>query len=165
MILSTERMTLSQLGPGDAPFILELLMSPAFIDNIGDRGVRDLDGAREYIARQREGYAEHGYGLWRADLRATGETAGICGLVKRDGLDHPDVGYAFLQRFWGQGLASESAAATLAHAREQLGLSTVVAITKPENKGSRAVLERIGMRFIGLIDLPGHDEASTFYTT
>jgi RimJ/RimL family protein N-acetyltransferase len=165
VILSTERMTLSQLGPGDAPFILELLMSPAFIDNIGDRGVRDLDGAQEYIARQREGYAEHGYGLWRADLTATGETAGICGLVKRDGLEHPDVGYAFLERFWGRGLASEGAAATLTYARERLGLPTVVAITKPENKGSRAVLERIGMKFIGLIDLPGHDEASTYYTT
>jgi ribosomal-protein-alanine N-acetyltransferase len=96
---------------------------------------------------------------------ATGETAGICGLVKRDGLDHPDVGYAFLERFWGRGLASEGAAATLAHARERLGLSTVVAITKPENKGSRAVLERIGMKFVGLVDLPGHDEASSYYTT
>jgi ribosomal-protein-alanine N-acetyltransferase len=165
VIVSTERLTLSQLEDADAPFILELLMSPGFIDYIGDRGVRDQDGARQYIARQREGYAENGYGLWRADLTATGESAGICGLVLREGLEHPDVGYAFLERFWGRGLASEGAAATLDYARDVLKLPTVVAITKPENEGSIAVLKRIGMRYVGLIDLPGHDGASTYFTT
>ena len=165
MILSTERLTLSQLEADDAPFVLELLTSRGFKENIGDRGVRDLDGARGYIERQRESYAEHGYGLWRADLAGAGESAGICGLVQREGLEHPDVGYAFLERFWGRGLASEGAAATLAYARERLGLSTVVAITKPENAGSIAVLERIGMKFVGLIQLPGHEDQSTYFTT
>jgi RimJ/RimL family protein N-acetyltransferase len=165
VILSTERLTLSQLEPDDAPFVLELLTSRGFKENIGDRGVRDLDGARGYIERQRESYAEHGYGLWRADITGAGESAGICGLVQREGLEHPDVGYAFLERFWGRGLASEGAAATLAYARERLGLSTVVAITKPENTGSIAVLERIGMKFVGLIQLPGHEDQSTYFTT
>jgi len=165
MILETERLSLHELTAEDAPFILELLTSRGFTENIGDRGIHDLDAARGYIARQRESYAAAGYGLWRADVKATGETAGICGLVKRDGLDDPDVGYAFLEPFWGRGYASEVAAATLIHGRDVLGLPTIVAITKPENLGSIAVLRRIGMKYLGLIQLPGHDEESTYFTT
>jgi ribosomal-protein-alanine N-acetyltransferase len=164
-ILETERLVLNELTEGDAPFILELLTSRGFKENIGDRGVRDLEGAGGYIERARAGYAANGFGLWRADLKATGETAGICGLVKRDGLDHPDIGYAFLEGFWGSGLASEAAAATLAHARETLGLQTVVAIVQPTNSGSIAVLQKIGMKSAGLIELPGHDEQSAYFTT
>jgi RimJ/RimL family protein N-acetyltransferase len=164
-ILETERLALHELTADDAPFILELLMSRGFQENIGDRGVRDLEGARGYIERTRAAYAANGFGLWRCDVRATGEAVGICGLVKRDGLDHPDVGYAFLESFWGSGLASEAAAATLAYARETLGLPTVVAIVQPTNGGSIAVLRKIGMKAAGLIELPGHDEPSAYFTT
>jgi RimJ/RimL family protein N-acetyltransferase len=165
MILETGRLALHELTAEDAPFILELLLSRGFKENIGDRGVRDLEGARGYIERIRAGYAANGFGLWRADVRTTGEAAGLCGLVKREGLDHPDVGYAFLERFWGRGYASESAAAALAFGRERLGLQTVVAIVQPANGGSIAVLQKIGMKAAGLIELPGHDEPSAYFTT
>jgi RimJ/RimL family protein N-acetyltransferase len=165
LILETERLALHELNAEDAPFILELLLSRGFRENIGDRGVRDLDGAAGYIERARSGYAANGFGLWRCDLKATGEAAGLCGLVKRDGLEHPDVGYAFLERFWGRGYASESAAASLAYGREAVGLKTIVAITTPANLGSIAVLKRIGLRDAGLIRVPGHDDASAYFTT
>ena len=155
MILETERLVLHELTADDAPFILELLMSRGFRENIGDRGVGDLEGARGYIERAQAGYAANGFGLWRADLKATGEAAGLAGLVKREGLEHPDVGYAFLEAFWGQGLASEAAAASLAYGRDKLGLETIVAITKAENLGSIAVLRKIGMKDAGLVRLPG----------
>ena len=113
MILETERLRLSELTEADAPFILALVDSPAFRANIGDRGVRDLDGARTYIAGVRESYAKNGFGLWRAALKATDDPVGLCGLVKRDSLPLPDVGYAVLEPFWGQGFATEGAAATL----------------------------------------------------
>lgn len=165
MILETERLVLHELTDADAPFVLELLTSRGFRENIGDRGVRDLDGARGYIERTRAGYAANGFGLWRCDVKATGEAAGICGLVKREGLEHPDVGYAFLERFWGRGYASESAAAALAYGRETVGLKTIVAITAPSNASSIAVLEKIGMAFAGMIQLPGHEGESSYYTT
>jgi len=165
LILQTERLALAELTAEDAPFVLELLMSRGFRENIGDRGVRDLDGARGYIARQREGYAANGFGLWRCDVRASGEPAGICGLVKREGLEHPDVGYAFLERFWGQGFATEASATVLAYARRELGLRTVVAITTPKNLGSIAVLKKIGMKDAGMIQLPGHERESSYFTT
>lgn len=164
-VLETGRLALNELTDEDSPFILELLTSRGFKENIGDRGVRDLEGAAGYIERARAGYAANGFGLWRCDLTVTGEPAGICGLVKRDGLEHPDIGYAFLEGFWGSGLASEAAAATLAYARATLGLQTVVAIVQPANSGSIAVLQKIGMRAAGLIELPGHDEPSAYFTT
>jgi ribosomal-protein-alanine N-acetyltransferase len=111
------------------------------------------------------GYAANGFGLWRADLNTTGVAAGLAGLVRREGLDHPDVGYAFLELFWGQGLASEAAAACLAHGRDVLGLETILAITTPENIGSIAVLKKIGMRDAGTIRVPGHDEDNRYFTT
>ncbi|THD62916.1 GNAT family N-acetyltransferase [Phenylobacterium sp.] len=164
-VLETARLTLSELVPEDAPFILELLLSRGFRENIGDRGVTDLESAGGYIDRVRSGYAANGFGLWRCDLTATGKPTGLCGLVKRDGLDHPDVGYAFLERFWGQGLASESAAASLAYGRETLGLPVIVAITTAKNHGSIAVLKKIGLRDAGTIRLPGNDYDSAYFTT
>ena len=165
-VLRTERLVLRHLTEDDAPFILELLNEPGFIDNIGDRGVRDLDGARRYISEgPGASYQEHGYGLWLAALRGTGEPIGICGLVKRDGLEDADVGYAFLQRAWGKGYAQESAAAVLGYARDAIGLPRVVAITQPSNAGSIAVLQKIGMKAAGRIRLPGHTGESAYFTT
>ena len=110
-VLRTERLILRHLTEDDAPFILDLLNSPGFIENIGDRGVRDLDGASRYITEgQGASYQRYGYGLWLTLLKDTGEPIGICGLVKREGLEDADVGYALLERFWGRGYAQEAAA-------------------------------------------------------
>jgi RimJ/RimL family protein N-acetyltransferase len=165
VILQTERLTLSELEAADAPFILELLMSRGFRENIGDRGIRDLAGAEGYIERVRTSYAANGFGLWRCETRAAGETVGICGFVKRDGLDHPDIGYAFLEPYWGRGYATEAARACLEYARDVLDLSAVVAITTPRNIASMVVLKRIGMREAGPIRLPGADQDSSYFTT
>lgn len=165
-VLRTERLILRHLTEDDAPFILELLNEPGFIGNIGDRGVRDLDGARRYVTEgPGASYQKYGYGLWATVRRDTGEVIGICGLVKREGLEDADVGYAFLERAWGRGYAQEAAAATVAHAREVIGLAKVVAITTPTNLGSIAVLEKIGMKAAGMIQLPGHEGESAYFTT
>jgi ribosomal-protein-alanine N-acetyltransferase len=165
LIMESQRLGLSELEPSDAPFILELLTSRGFRENIGDRGVHDLARAEGYIGRARESYATNGFGLWRCDEWNSGEPAGLCGLVKRDGLDHPDIGYAFLEGFWGSGLATEAAAMTLHYARHVLGLDTIVAITTPANASSIAVLKKIGMKDAGLIRLPGYDRDSSYFTT
>jgi [ribosomal protein S5]-alanine N-acetyltransferase len=165
-VLRTGRLVLRCLTEADAPFILELLNEQGFIDNIGDRGVRDLRGARRYVTDgPGASYQKYGYGLWLVALLESGEPIGICGLVKRVGLEDADVGYALLERFWGKGYAQEAAAATLNHARDVIGLTRVVAITAPSNIGSIAVLERIGMKAAGTIQLPGHSGESAYFTT
>jgi RimJ/RimL family protein N-acetyltransferase len=84
--------------------------------------------------------------------------------LRRAGLAVPDVGYAFLEGVWGQGLAQEAAAATVAYARDRLGLSSLAAIAKPDNKASLRVLEKVGFLNQGLIDLPGQAEPNAYFT-
>ena len=167
MILETERLNLDELAVDrDELFIFELLNEPGFLDNIGDRGVRDLSAARDYIETgPARSYAEHGYGLWRVVEKASGEAIGICGLVKREGLDDPDVGYAFLESVWGQGYAAEAAGATMDFARKTLGIGKIVAITTPGNVASIRVLEKIGLKSEGMISLPGHDGESSYFVS
>ncbi|HWX29435.1 MAG TPA: GNAT family N-acetyltransferase [Steroidobacteraceae bacterium] len=154
--MKTERLGLRQLGLSDDGFILELLNEASFLRFIGDKGVRTLDAAREYISKGPiESYGRHGFGLYAVCLR-DGTPIGICGLVKREGLADPDVGFAFLSRHCSQGYAAESAAAVLAHARLALRLQRIVAITTSENLGSIAVLEKVGLKFERMIRLADH---------
>lgn len=148
-VIETERLSLRRLNEGDAAFILELLNDPSFLHNIGDKGVRTLADAVRYILQGPvASYARHGFGLWLVEVKdAASAPAGICGLVQRETLPDPDIGYAFLPRFWGRGYASESAAAVMSYARDALGLGRVLAITIPDNQGSIKVLEKIGLRY------------------
>jgi RimJ/RimL family protein N-acetyltransferase len=165
-VLETERLVLREATEDDAPFMLELLNSRGFIEGIADRGVRTLDAARAYIReRVLSQYAEHGFGMWLVVPKGEAEPAGLAGLVKRDVLEHVDIGYAFLERAWGRGYAQEAAAAVLAHAQSALGLPTIVAITNPDNRASQRVLEKIGLRFVEIRELAGWDEPSAYFST
>lgn len=165
-ILETGRLSLRHLEAGDAAFMLQLLNEPSFIRNIGDRGVRTRAEALRYtLEGPVASYKRHGYGLYLVELSATGEPIGICGLVKRDYLADPDIGYAFLPGFWRQGYAVESAAAVKAHAVAVLGITRLLAITSPDNASSVRVLEKIGFRFDRLIKPPGRDETLRLFTT
>lgn len=165
-VLETERLDLRRLTPGDAPFMLELLNDPSFLRNIGDRGVRDLEAARRYVMEGAvASHDKYGYGFDLVELKATRQPAGICGLVRRDYLDDPDLGYAFLPQFTGRGYAVESAAAVLAHARGRLGLPRVLAIVSPDNERSIRVLTKIGLRYERMITPPGEDRAVRLFTS
>ncbi|WP_421935439.1 GNAT family N-acetyltransferase [Phenylobacterium sp.] len=165
VVLETERLSLRQVELADARFMLELLNSPGFLENIGDRGVRDEDQARAYIEERVLGsYRDHGFGMWLAVQKADGAPVGLAGLVRREGLETPDVGYAFIQKVWGRGYAQEAAAAVLAHAQGPMGIPKLAAITTPENFASMAVLRKIGFIYQGMIQLPGIDRESTYFT-
>ena len=152
-VIRTSRLQLREFNCDDAEFILELLNEAGFIRYLGDKGVRTLADARDYILQgPMDSYARHGFGLYATCFR-DGTPIGICGLVKRDGLNDPDVGFAFLSRHCAQGYAVESAAAVLAHGQRVLKLQRIVAITSAENAGSIAVLERIGLKFERMIRL------------
>ena len=154
VILETERLVLRKLSANDAEFILELLNEPSFIKNIGDKGVRTIAGAEQYILDgPMASYERFGFGLYKVELKDSGIAIGICGLLKRDTLPDVDVGFAFLPKFWLHGYAVESAAAVMKHGRDALGIGRIVAITAPDNQGSIKVLEKIGLRFEGMIRL------------
>lgn len=154
--LRTERLILTPAVESDAAFVLELLNDPGWLRNIGDRGVRSLDDARAYI-RDRLGQS-----LWLVARDATGEPLGMCGLVEREVLDSPDLGYAFLERHSGKGYATEAAAAVLAHVREDMRLPKLAAITDPDNKPSQRVLEKLGFRYVETRELEGIGRSAYF---
>jgi RimJ/RimL family protein N-acetyltransferase len=158
-ILYTERLVVRPLAETDAEFIFELVNEPGWLKNIGDKNVRTLDDARRYIANGPvASYSANGFGLCAVELKETGEAIGICGLIKRDSLSHPDIGFAFLERFWSRGFGVESARAVMDFAQNDLGLDRVLAITNPDNKGSIKVLGKIGLSFEKMIRMPGEEK-------
>ena len=88
---------------------------------------------------------------------------GICGLFKRDNLDHPDIGFAVLPDYCGNGYASEAARAVVVHARDDLNIGEVTAIVSPGNTASIGLIEKLGLTFSGMITMPGEDEAIRLY--
>lgn len=158
IILETERLLLRRLHDEDAEFMLELLNDPAFIQNIGDRKIRSVDGAKGYIQNGPvASYAKHGFGLYLVQLKETSESIGMCGLIKRDQLKDVDIGYAFLPKYWSKGYAIESARAVKEYARDTIGLKRIVAIVDPRNAGSIRVLEKLGMSFEKMVKLAADD--------
>jgi RimJ/RimL family protein N-acetyltransferase len=163
-VLETDRLVLRRLDAGDAEFVFALLNDPDWLRYIGDRGIRSLGDARAYILRGPvQMYASAGFGLYcvvRKDGRAP---VGICGLIRRAGLDDVDVGFAFLPAFRGMGYALEAASATLEYARTVLGIERVVAIVSPDNASSIRLLEKLGMRFLRTATMPGDADAVHVY--
>ena len=158
-ILETERLILREIAESDDEFILDLLNQSSFIKNIGDRNVRNLQQAREFIEnRYRRSYAENGYGLYAVELKDTAEIIGLCGFVKREGLPDADIGFAFLPQFEKKGFALESAAAAMKYVGEVLKLRRVLAITTQNNESSIKLLKKLNFKFEGLINLPNDAE-------
>ena len=91
--------------------------------------------------------------------RETGEELGMCGLMRREQLDGVDIGYAFLPAGRGRGYALEAARRVMQYATEDLGLRRVLGIVASNNKPSRALLEKLGLRYRRMIRLnPGEEE-------
>lgn len=157
--INTQRLSIRPFTLDDAPFILRLLNEPSFIENIADRGIRDLEGARNYL---RDGplasYAAHGFGLWRVGLPDNDSPIGMAGLLKRDFLDAIDIGYALLPEYCGAGYALEATSAVLAYAREQLGAKRVVAIVSEHSRPSIRLLEKLGFSADGTVRMPDNGE-------
>jgi [ribosomal protein S5]-alanine N-acetyltransferase len=162
--IKTKRLTLRSFTLDDAPFIHELLNDPDWIRFIGDRGIRTLDDARRQISEKyMAAYARDGFGLMLVVRNADGASVGMCGLIRRVGLDDVDIGFAFLLRYRGQGIALEAARAALAHGGDVLKLTRVVGITLPANVASISLMEKIGLTFESQVTLPNDPETLHLY--
>lgn len=163
--LQTERLLLRRLTLDDAGFMLSIWNDPAFVRFVGDRGIRTLEGAQDALI---DGafrlYEQYGYGPYCMVQKTDGKLIGICGLFRRDNLDHPDIGFAVLPDFIGLGLAGEAAAAVVAHARDDLGIEYLTAIVSPQNKISIGLIEKLGLEFEKRITMPGEQTEISFYS-
>jgi RimJ/RimL family protein N-acetyltransferase len=143
--IETSRLQLRWLEFTDADLIYQLVNDPQWLRFIGDRQVADRDGARRYIE---DGpctmYRRSGFGLNRVALKDSDTPIGICGLLQRDSLPLPDLGFAFLPEYRRQGYALEAADAILQHAYLILQQIQVLAIVNRDNHPSTHLLDKLG---------------------
>lgn len=162
-ILETERLKLREFNNSDAEFIIELLNSPGWLEFIGNRDVHTEEEAIHYI--ENGAIAKNkfkGFGLSLVENKNDKRAIGMCGLVKRDYLEHPDLGFAFLPDAMQQGYAFEITEATLRYCQKALMIQQVCAITSPENVRSIKLLEKLGMFSNQTIKNPDKEELMLF---
>ena len=137
LVHKTERISLSKFSDEDAPFIIQLLNSKGWLDFIGNRNVKTIEDALNYLKKSiYSGYNDNGYGLWKVTLFESGTPIGMCGLLKRADLPACDIGFAFLPEYIGKGYAREATNAVLEIAKEIFKLDEILAITDPANTKS-----------------------------
>lgn len=164
-IVETTRLVIRHFSLADAPFIMELVNQPSFIENIGDREVHNLADAEGYLTKgPLASYKLHGHGLSAVLRKSDKALVGMCGLLKRDYLDAPDIGYAYMPAFWGQGYAQEAAKAILMHGKMAFGYKRVFAIINPSNARSIHVVSKLGFQFTGLVTPPNEERQILCYT-
>ncbi len=148
----------------DAPFLLEALNEPDFINNVADRGIRTVEQANDYILTKfLPGHERSRVGYCVVELKESGVPVGTCGLQKRETLDDFDIGYSILRRFAGNGYAFEAAAALMDYGRRELGLKRIIGLTSLTNEKSAHLLEKLGLRFERMVQVPGFEFESRLF--
>lgn len=151
-IVITNQFNIRQFNEDDAPFVLHILNTPGWIEFIGDRRVRNLEDSRKYIIDKFvNSYTKSTIGIYLVELKDKKIAIGMCGLIKRDILEHVDIGFAFLPEYEGKGYAFEAASAIMQYATNTLHLNPILAMVIPSNKKSIALLQKLNFHFEKMI--------------
>ncbi len=146
VILETPRLVLREFDDDDVEAYYRMGIEPELLRYTNRVPLRDREHALEMLrSRRQTDYQKRGYGRWACVLKASGEVIGFCGPRYLEDLGEVEIGYRLLTAYWGRGLATEAAAACLAHGFGELGLSRIIGLVDPENGASIRVLEKIGM--------------------
>jgi RimJ/RimL family protein N-acetyltransferase len=149
IVSTTNRLTLSKITVQDAPFFVKLMNTPGFIKYIGDRNIRSVDDAASYLENDIiKSYQDNGFSYYKVELKEDlGNILGIVGLLKREQLECPDIGFAFLPQNEGKGYAFEATSELMRLAKDKFNIAKVSAITLELNKSSIKLLEKLGLTF------------------
>ncbi len=144
-ILETARLALREFVPEDADALALVLSDPVTMQHYP--APYDRAGVEQWIARNRQRYAQDGVGLWAMVLKSTGETVGDCGIIRQEieGESLYEIGYHLRRNLWGQGLATEAATACRDWGFAHLGVNRLISLIRHENIPSQRVAERNGM--------------------
>lgn len=159
---TTTRLRFRQAEPGDSAFMLQLLTEPSWERFIRPTGVHTEEEARAYLDEKFIPAYTNGLGFWLVESVETGKPMGVCGLAKRPFLENIDLGFAFLEEYWGRGYAEEAAFSTIDYARETLGKTILWAITVSDNAASIRLLQRLGFNYLEDVTKPEGDKVSVF---
>lgn len=159
MNLVSQRLTLREFTANDAHFTMELLNSPAWIQFIGDRNIKKLSDAQNYIEKSLiPHYQQQGFGLYLVSLTEKNTPIGMCGFVKRSGLSGVDIGFALLPQYEGLGYAHEAAQTCMMYGQQTLHLQQLFAITNVDNHKSIKLIQKLGFEYQQELVLPNENE-------
>lgn len=148
IIAETSRLIISEFTTDDASFYLELLNTPKWIAYVGDRNVNTIAEAKTYLQEKTiPHYKRQGFGFYKLALKDIHKPIGTSGLIKRDKLDYPDIGFALLPEYEGKGFGYEASNKILGLAQHQFNLKRVLGITLDHNTASIKLLEKLGLHF------------------
>lgn len=163
-IFETERLLLKPTQLEDASFIFELLNSPGWLENIGNRNIGSLEEAKEYILNKMQKQLDRlGFSNYTIIRKTDNVKLGICGLYNREGLKDIDLGFAILPEFERKGYSFEAAQRLKDAAFKDFGLNTLAAITSKTNVPSQNLLTKLGFKLDGTTQLPKDDEELLLY--
>lgn len=154
IVLETERLILREFVEDDAEAFHAFNSDPQVMRHTGEPPCESVAQARRMI-RDYPDYRRHGYGRWAVVYKPDDRVVGFNGLKYLDDLDEVDLGYRLLSEYWGRGIATESSLAVVRHGFETLGLTRIIGLVLPENPGSIRVLEKLGMRYHGMVEFFG----------
>jgi RimJ/RimL family protein N-acetyltransferase len=142
---ATDRLTFRELSDSDVDNLQLIFSDPIAMEHYPS--TKDVAATQEWIDWSLRNYERRGHGLWAVMLSRTGEFLGQCGLIPQNirGLDEIEVGYLFCRSHWGNGYATEAAAACRDYGFRQLGCEKLVSFINPGNERSKRVAERVGM--------------------
>lgn len=164
-ILETERLLICKATIEDAPFYFELMNDSSWIENIGDRGITNLKDAENYIVNKfQKHYQDYGFGFYTVKLKTDLTNIGMSGLVKRDFLEHVDIGYGFLPQYTGKGYAFEATKAVFDYGKNTLNINPIIAIVNGTNTASQKLLNKLGLTFEKWVQLPEEDKKIQYFS-
>ncbi|MFY1048182.1 GNAT family N-acetyltransferase [Chryseobacterium sp. GP-SGM7] len=162
----TERLLIRLISLEDADIILELYNMPNFIKFIGDKNIKTLSDAENYIKNRFLPQIERsGFGNYLIILKEGNQKIGAVGIFEREGLDVVDIGFSVLEKFEGKGLMFEAAKKIKSIGMDEFGLKKISAITTKDNSSSQKLIERLGLKFQKYVTLPNEDEELMYYET
>ncbi|MBE2997720.1 GNAT family N-acetyltransferase [Nocardiopsis sp. HNM0947] len=147
--LETPRLLLRRWRPDDVGPLAAVNADPEVMRWIGDGSVRDEQQTRRGVEAMEQQWDTQGFGLFAVEIRSTGQLAGFTGLAvphfMPELLPAVEVGWRLGRSHWGQGLASEAAAAAVRYGFEECGLDRIVSIVQPGNGASERIIAKLGM--------------------
>lgn len=164
IMFETPSLTVRHLVPEDVDAMAAVYGDADAMRWVGDGSPLDRTGCEKWVEVTFANYRKRGYGMAALELKTSGAVIGFCGIVHPDQQPEPEIKYALLKDYWGQGLASEAVAGMLLYSREQLGLPRVIATVAPENLASQRILIKSGMVETGRRSEDGAEEDVVFET-
>lgn len=161
--IETDRLLLRELLFSDVDGLFELESNPNVHLFVGNKPVTHIDECRAYVEFIHQQYKDFGTGRWAVILKETNEFLGWSGIkfITNEINNHKDfyeIGYRFIEKYWGKGYATEAGKAFIDYAFNEMKVEALYAYADAGNENSRKILEKLGLRYVNSFEYEGELE-------